>query len=205
MKLHYAPGTCAMGIHILLAEIGRPYELARIDLKARDQHSADYLALNPKAKVPVLERDDGSVLTQFPAIATWLALTNPGAHLLPQGPDGLARALETVDYVASTLHMHAFSRMFHPAKYAPSEADHEAVKAQGREMADAGFALMDAKLAASDDYVNGPFSIADAALFYVEYWATRLDHPVPERCAAHFARMKERPSVQTAMREEGIL
>ena len=62
-----------------------------------------------------------------------------------------------------------------------------------------------AKLAASGDYVNGPFSIADAALFYVEYWATRLDHPVPERCAAHFARMKERPAVQTAMREEGIL
>jgi glutathione S-transferase len=77
MKLYHSPGSCALGIHVLLEEIGAPFDLHRINFAEREQHSEGYLAINPKAKVPALQRDDGSVLTEFQTIAVYLALTHP--------------------------------------------------------------------------------------------------------------------------------
>src|ERR1700726_4233198 len=99
MKLYYAPGTSAVGIRIILEEMGRPYEVAMLDLAAREQYQPSFSAINPKSKVPTLIRDDGSVLTEFGAIARWLASTNPDAALLPQDPESEARAIELLDYV----------------------------------------------------------------------------------------------------------
>jgi glutathione S-transferase len=67
MKLYYAPGTSAMGIRILLAEIGRPYEVATLDFSMREQYRPTFTAINPKSKVPTVVRDDGTVLTEFGA------------------------------------------------------------------------------------------------------------------------------------------
>ena len=111
MKLYYAPGTSAVGIRILLEEIGGPYEIAMLDLAAREQYQPAFSKINPKSKVPALIRDDGSVLTEFGAIARWLALTNPDAALLPLDPESEARAIELLDYVVGTVHMRGFSRM----------------------------------------------------------------------------------------------
>ena len=126
MKLYYMPGACSIGIHVLLEEIGKPYDLQKIDGAKQEQYGPDFVKLNPKSKVPTLVRDDGAVLTEFPAIATWLARKNPDKGLLPSDPDGEARALEAMDYVVSTMHMQGFSRMFRPGNYAPTEADHDA-------------------------------------------------------------------------------
>jgi glutathione S-transferase len=93
--------------------------------------------------------------------------------------------------------------MFRPANFAPSEADHDAVKARGREFFEKGLALIDKKLAGKE-YVNGAFSIADAAVFYIEFWAGRVGVPLPPNCAAHFARMKARPAVQRVFAAEGL-
>jgi glutathione S-transferase len=73
MKLYYMPGACSIGIHVLLEEIGKPYDLQKIDGAKQEQYGPDFVKINPKSKVPTLQRDDGSVLTEFPAIATWLA------------------------------------------------------------------------------------------------------------------------------------
>jgi len=78
MKLYLGPHTCAIGIHILLEELGHSYETEKLDVSGGATHEAAFLAINPKAKVPTLMRDVGSVLTEFSAIATWLARTNPG-------------------------------------------------------------------------------------------------------------------------------
>src|SRR5580658_2755688 len=94
MKLMFAPGSCALGIHLLLEEIGKPYETERVNLQEGAQYKPEFTSVNPKSKVPTLVRDDGSVLTEFPAIAFWLARTNPQANLLPDDPDAQARALE---------------------------------------------------------------------------------------------------------------
>src|SRR4051812_14548210 len=118
MKFYYSPGACSLGIHVLLEEIGKPFEAVKLNLAGGEQHKPEFTSINPKSKVPTLVRDDGSVLTEFPAIATWLARTNPEKNLLPKDADGEARVLEAMDYVVATVHMQGFSRMFRPANFA---------------------------------------------------------------------------------------
>lgn len=204
MKLFYAPGACSLGIHVILEEIGQPYETQKLNFQGGEQYAPEFKALNPKSKVPTLMRDDGSVLTEFPAIATWLARSHPDHKLLPTDLEGETRALEAMDYVVATMHMQGFGRMFRPGNFAPSEADHDKVKARGREIFEAGLATMD-KVLAGKEYVTGSFSVADAALFYVEFWgADRMKMTLPPNCAAHYARMRARPAVAKVMADEGL-
>lgn len=204
MQLYYAPGACSIGIHVLLAEIGKPYSLRKVDLTAQEQHGSEFSRINPKAKVPALLRDDGLVLTEFPAIATWLARSNRHKHLLPEDLDGQIRVLEMTDYIVATIHMQGFSRVFQPNKFTPNAADFAAVKARGWEICERGFALLDAALN-HQDYLFGGFSIADAALFYVEFWATdRLQERLPANCAAHYDRLKRRATVRRVLTAEGF-
>jgi glutathione S-transferase len=204
MKLYYSPGACSLGIHVILEEIGKPYQLQKVDLQKQEQYGADFTSINPKSKVPTLQRDDGSVLTEFPAIATWLARSNPDKALLPSDKEAEARAFEAMDYVVSTLHMQGFSRMFRPMNYAPSENDHDKVKARGREIFEKGLALM-SKALEGKDYVAGNFSVADAALFYVEFWAAaRMKMALPKNCQNHYERMISRPAVKRALEQEGL-
>ena len=204
MKLFYAPGACSIGIHVLLEEIGKPYEAEAVNLREGAQFKPDFTAVNPKSKVPTLRRDDGTVLTEYPAIAVWLASAFPEAKLLPKDADKLAKALEYTDFAVATLHMQGFSRIFRPANFAPNEADHEAVKARGVEIFEKGLGLFDRALAGKD-YLLGEFSFADSALFYVSFWwAARLNKTLPPNVAAHYERMKARPAVQRTLAAEGF-
>jgi len=204
MKLMYAPGACSVGIHVLLEEIGKPYEAQMVNLREGAQYKADFTGVNPKSKVPTLVRDDGSVLTEFPAIAYWLARTNPQSKLLPDDADHQARALEALDYAVSTVHMQGFTRIFRPGNFSPNPADEDKVKERGKEIAAKGFEILD-KTLAGKDYVTGAFSIADAAVFYVEFWgAGRVGMTLPANCAAHYKRMLARPAVQRTMQAEGL-
>lgn len=203
MKLYFAPGVCSIGIHVLLEEIGKPYDLELVNLREGAQYKPEYLAVNPKSKVPALLRDDGSLLTEYPAIAYWLARTNPFSNLLPDNIDLQASALEITDYCVSTVHMQGFTRIFRPANFSPDPAQEDAVKARGKEIALKGFDSLSAALGGKD-YAVGPFSIADSAMFYVELWAGRIGLTLPANCAAHFERMKARPSVQRTMQQEGL-
>ena len=203
MKFYYGAGSCALGIHVLLEEIGKPYEAVPVNLREGEQSKPPFTDVNPKSKVPTLVRDDGSVLTEFPAIAYWLARTNPGLKLLPDGFDDQARVLEAMDYIVATVHMQGFSRLFRPSAYDPRKEDEEQVKARGKEIAEKGFALLDKQLAGKQ-FVAGQFSVADCALFYVEFWAGRLGIDLPPNLAAHFERMKGRPAVQAALKAEGL-
>jgi glutathione S-transferase len=204
MKLYFAPGACSIGIHVLLEEIGKPYELVPMKLMEGEQYQPSFTSINPKSKVPTLVLDDGAVLTEFPAIAWYLARTNPQAGLIPEDPLHQARVLEAMDYAVSTVHMQAFARLFRPANFAPNAADHDAVKARGRETAEKGYARLEAALS-DKDYVAGGYSVADAAVFYVEFWgAKRMGFTLPPLCAAHYARMLARPAVARVMQQEGF-
>lgn len=204
MKLYYSPGACSVGIHMLLEEIGAPFEPVATNLREGAQFKPEFKAVNPKSKVPTLTREDGSVLTEFPAIAFWLAASFPEAGLMPEGADAMARAIEATDYAVATVHMQGFSRIFRPANFATSEADHEAVKARGTEIFTKGLQNLDAALEGRD-FFAGRFSFGDAAPFYVSFWAAeRLKMELPGRLAAHYAAMRARPSVQRAMQREGL-
>lgn len=203
MKLYFAPGACSIGIHVLMEEIGKPYEGIAMNLREGAQFKPDFTSVNPKSKVPTLVRDDGRAQTEYPAIAMWLARTNPGANLLPSDPDGEARVLELIDYCVATIHMQGFSRIFRASNFTPNAADEDAVKARGKEIVEKGFATLNAALEGKE-YAVGPYSIADSALFYVEFWAGRVGITLPANCAAHLARMQARPAVQRVLKLEGL-
>lgn len=202
MKLYMTPGSCSTGIHILLEEIGLVFEAYLVNLLAGDHLKAAFVALNPKSTIPVLVRDDGTALTEFPAIAYWLAKTYPKAKLLPADLEGETRALELMQYVVGTIHGQGFTRIFTTDRFTPNVAEQEAVKAQGYEIVHDCFMIMNKQLAGKT-YLLDSFSIADAALFYVEFWATRSGVDLPENCRAHYQLMLTRPAVSQVLREEG--
>jgi glutathione S-transferase len=134
------------------------------------------MTVNPKGKVPTLVRDDGSVLTEFSAIATWLARTNPRANLLPDDPEIEAPALEAMASVEGTIQ--GFARVFVPQMFEPPDVVHTtlglgkaSVERQGRELVETGFAILDPQLGRAPYVAGDVFTIADAALFYAERWA----------------------------------
>jgi glutathione S-transferase len=201
MKFYMTPGSCSTGIHILLEELELLFEVYIVNLMAGDQFNPEYLALNPRGSVPTLVCDDGTPLTEFRAIAWWLARSYPKAGLLPESKDE-ARVTEIMDYVVNTIHGQGYTRIFTTANYSSDEAMHEAIQASGREIVTRGLALMDEMLAGRD-YVAGKFGIADATLFYVEFWADKIKLELPPNCLAHYQRMLQRPAVRQVLMEEG--
>lgn len=202
MKLYWGPHTCAIGIHVLLEEIGAPYATEKIDVAGGATHKPPFVGLNPKGKVPILVRDDGTILTEFSAIATWLARTHPEKDLLPADPDVEARIVETMAYIEGAIHSQGFGRLFAPEQFEPQDVVHGAfrlgqasVKRQGRGMIETGFAILDPQLGRHDYAVGDSFTIADAALFYVERWAQPEGITLPVNLAAHLTRMLARPAV----------
>ena len=209
MKLYWGKHTCAIGIHVLLEELGLPFDLEELDVQGGENQKEPFRAVNPKMKVPVLIRDDGSKLTEFGAIATWLALTHPDGNLIPSDVEDRVRAIEIMDYAVGTLHGQAFGRVFLPAKFEPKDLLHKAglgkssTVAEGLEMVKTGFAILDREMEGKP-FAGGPaFSIADAALFYCERWAPQVEVALPPTIAAHFDRMKARPSVRRALEVYG--
>ena len=201
-KFYMTPGSCSTGIHILLEECDLVFEAHIVNLLAGDQYKPDYLAINPKGSIPALVLDDGTALTEFSAIAWWLARSYPKRQLLPATVAGEVRALGLMNYAVHTLHTQGFARIFTTERFAPSSGDHESVKAQGRQIIDQGFAIVDRELAGRE-YVDAQFGIADAALFYVEFWAERIGIALPANCLAHYRRLLTRPAVRQVLAEEG--
>ena len=202
MKLYWGPHTCAIGIHILLEEIGKPYETEKVDVQAGATQEPPFTRINPKGKVPTLVRDDGSVLTEYEAIATWLARTNPDKGLIPADPEAEVRGIEIMDYAVGTLHLQGFGRIFKPALYEPQDSVHQTlklgqdeVKKQGRALVEKALAILDGQMAGRPYATGETFTIADSALFYAERWAPQVGIALPPNLAAHYERVKARPAV----------
>lgn len=202
MTFYMTPGSCSTGIHILLEELEEVYQVTVVNLPAGDHFKPDYVAINPKSTIPTLVRRDGTALTEVMAIAFWLARTHPRAGLWPEDAERQTRLIEAMAYMTGTLHGQGFARLFATSTFTRNSADHDAVRALGREIVRTGFAVLDAALE-EGPYLGGTFSAADPILFYLEFWADKLALPVPERIAAHYRRMLARPAVQQVLREEG--
>lgn len=204
MKLFHMPNSCSLGIHVLMEEIGKPYELVKVDFTTGAQHKEPFVSLNPKSKVPALGLDNGMLITEWPAIAWHLAKTNPEAKLLPTSIAGEVRTIELLDYMIATVHMRGFTRIFRPAQFTPTAADEPAIQQTGKDVIQAGFKWLAGALD-QKPYIQGDYSIADAALFFLEHWAvTRAELPIPASIRAHLERMRARPAVQRALVNEGL-
>jgi glutathione S-transferase len=204
--LYYSPAACSLGIHFLLEEIGAPYRTVKVSIKEGEQFAPAYVEKNPKSKVPLLERDDGTCVTEFPAIAYWLAKSHPDRQILPEDIEGQTRVLEIVDFAVSTVHMQGFSRIFRAAKFSPREEDHAQVQEAGRAIVKKAFEQISASLGDREFAYGDGLTIADGALFYVLFWACeRLNLEVPQNCATYFARLRARPSAERVLRTEGLI
>ena len=210
LKFYMTPGSCSTGIHILLEELDLPFEVTIVNLPAGDHLKPAYRALNPKGTIPTLVLDDGRALTEFQAIAYWLARTYPRKRLLSEDAVAAAQAIELMDYVVGTVHGQGYTRIFTTDRYLPAglaDADRAAwqpsVQARGREMVSEAFAVIEGRLPDAGYAMGADFTIADAALFYVEFWADKTGLALPPRCAAHYQLVRSRPVVQRVLREEG--
>ncbi|MCC3247038.1 glutathione S-transferase N-terminal domain-containing protein [Methylocystis sp. WRRC1] len=199
MKFYMTPGSCSTGIHILLEEIGLVFEAHVLNLPRGDHLTPEYLAINPNGTIPTLVCDDGLVLTDFVSIATWLAKNHPRRKLLPEDPSLAQEARAMLEFCTRHIHGEGFRRVFTPERYG---AAREEIITEGRAIAESAFEAVNAELAGRA-YVAGDFSIADAALFYVEFWADKIGMTLQPNCRAHYQRMKTRPAVRQVLAEEG--
>jgi glutathione S-transferase len=203
MKFYMTPGSCSTGIHILLEELELPFEVYLVNLMAGDQFKSDYIAINPKSTIPSLVNNAGVAITDFQAIAWWLARSYPKAKLIPDRLEDEIRCIELMNYVVSTVHGQGYTRIFTTSNYSDNEAEHAHIQQRGYEIVEKAFALINVQLATTEAYVFERFSIADAPLFYVEFWADKLKLTLPEHCQAHYQRMLTRPAVRRVLLEEG--
>lgn len=203
MVLFHSPNACSEGIALLLREIGAPHRIHPVDLKRKEQMTSDFLAVNPKGKVPALRRPDGSVLTEFPAIAVWLAKTYPEAALIGPDTEAEVRALELVDFLVSSLHMRGFTFLKQPHKFLADPAGQDRLRAYGRAEAEKGLARLSEHLG-DREYLLGRFGIADAAAYYMLRWAAQEGVPHAENLRALLVRIEARgdsSSVHSAVRQ----
>jgi glutathione S-transferase len=201
MKLYYAPGACSLSPHIVATEAGIPVELVKVDLgKHQTASGEDFMAINPKGYVPALRLDDGSVLTEGPAIVQYLADKNPASGLAPaNGSLERYRLQETLNFIGTELHKN-FGPLFNPAT---PDAAKEAQKATIAKK----LAYLNDQLANKQYLMGDKFTVADAYAFTIVNWTNfvKMDLKPYPNLAAYMGRVGARPKVQETLKAEGLM
>ena len=204
LKLYYAPGTCALATHIALEEAGAPYEAVRVDFAGQAQRSAEYLAINPKGRVPALVTEHGT-LTETPSLLCFVAQRFPGAELAPLAdPFALGQIQEFNSYLCSTVHVaHAHGRR--AARWADDAAAIEAMKRKVPATMTDCFDLIEHKLLKGPWVMGERYTICDPYLFTIGIWieGDGVDTAKLPGVMEHRRRMLARPAVQKAVAVEG--
>jgi glutathione S-transferase len=198
MKLYYIASACSLSPHIVANELALPIELVKVDATTkRTEHGEDFLAINPKGYVPALQLDDGSVLTEGPAVVQFLADLKPDAQLAPvNGSTARYRMQEMLGYINSELHQ-GYMPLFNPMTS-------DGVRTERKAHLHKRYGLIEASLARTSYLFGDKLTIADAYLFVVNRWAefVGLDLSQFPNVRAFQARVADRPAVQAAMRRE---
>jgi glutathione S-transferase len=200
LTLYSYPGACALVSHITLEMTGADFTVEYLDLLNGEQRTPEYLAINPRGKVPALVTDQGT-LTENLAIILYLDRLYPSAKLLPNS-DSPQRATAPSDlsWFASGVHPH-MTRLGFPARFA--DDCHDSVREKAAAMLAHEFSLIDARLD-SKTWWWDEASPADAYVFWL--WARTGDFPLDRspfrNYAAHAERMLEHPATQAALARE---
>jgi glutathione S-transferase len=201
MKLYYSPGACSLSPHIALLEAGLPYDLVKVDVRAKKlENGDDYFKVNPKGQVPALGLDNGEIMTEGPVIVQMIADQAAGKNLAPaNGSPERYRLQEWLNFVTTELHKN-FSPLFNPA--IPDE-----VKAFFKDRIMGKFKYADEKLAGRDYLMGSQFTVADGYLYTMLRWAdgNKMDLSGLNNLMAFKDRVGARPKVQEALTKEGLM
>lgn len=199
LKLYFAAGTCAMAAHIVLEEAGADYEAVRLEFASNDQKQPEFLAINPKARVPALVTPQG-VLTETPAILAFVAQSFPAAALAPTEPYAFARAQAFNSYLCSTVHV-AHAHKGRGSRWTDDAAALESLKQKVPHNMAACFALIEREMLAGPWVLGAAYSVCDAYLFTMSRWLAGDGVDVARFPAvqAHAQRMGARPAVQRVL------
>jgi len=203
LTFFYSPGSCALASHIALEDAGASYELKRVDFRKTEQQSADYLAVNPKGRVPALATSRGPV-TENPAILAFIAQSFPEARLAPlDDPFAFAQLQAFNTYLCSTVHV-AHAHRGRGYRWANDEASFADMKRKVPETVGACFELIETRMFRGPWAMGEDYSVADPYLFTLASWleGDGVDIARFPRVADHRARMAERGSVKRAIEQE---
>ena len=201
MKLYYSPGACSLSPHIVLAESGLAFDLDKVDFHTmKTERGADFSKINPKGYVPVIELDNGQVLTEGSAIVQYLADQVPQKKLAPPaGTMERYRLQEWLNFIATELHK-GYSPLFNSKL--PDDMRAKSVDRLGARI---GIA---AKQLEKSSYLMGDaFTVADAYLFTILRWSPRVEldlSPWPV-LSGYQKRVAERPAVHAALAAEQLI
>jgi glutathione S-transferase len=203
LKLYYATGTCALASHIALEEAGVAYTAERLDFKSSQQTSPEYLAINPKGRVPALVTDRG-VLTETPAMLAFIAQSFPKAKLAPfDDAFAFAQAQSFNSYLCSTVHINHAHKM-RGARWATDESSFADMKRKVPQTMAACFALIERDMLKGPWVMGEQYTVCDPYLFTLAGWleGDSVDIATFPKVADHRQRMAERPAVQKVLADE---
>lgn len=201
--LYCMPGTCSLAPNIAVAWLGAPVEVHTMEYG--DHTTDEYLAINPKGKVPAVRFEDGDVLTEAAAILTWL-----GAEY---GSEGYARGTvlgrkegEALSYMTSEVHAD-FGAHFAKANFAASESCQDEAKAKAYEKVAGHYEYLEGRLReAGGEWYLGKRSFADAYLYVLTRWAEQTPMGLEDRplLKAHRERMETDEKVRMALERQNM-
>jgi len=198
MKLYYSPGACSLSPHIVAEEAGIDLAYEKVDLRTHKTASgADFYTISPKGYVPALVLDDGTLLSEGPAIVQYLADLKPESGLLPPVGD-IARyhVIEWLSFINSEMHK-TFSPLFDPTASAE-------VKTESRAKLVKRFAFAGETLARQSFLTGETFTVADAYFFVMTSWSIFQKVAVPDSVADFRHRVSARPAVHRSLKAEGL-
>lgn len=204
LTLYFAGGSCSLPALVGLEEAGAQFEAVRLVLSDGDQRTPEYLAINPRGRVPVLALD-GQTVGENVAVLTAIANRFPQAKLLPLGDEVLlGRAYELIGWFSSGVHV-SFAQVFRPERFSRDESAWPAIRAGGRENVLAAFAEIEQRLQDGGPWLLGEtFSLVDPYALVFHRWAPRLeiDASAYPAFSAHAQRVLARPAVGRAVTRE---
>jgi len=200
LKLFYAPGSCAMASHIALEEAAASYDAVCLDLRAGDQRKPEYLAVNPKGRVPALVTDRG-ILTENPAILAYVAQTHPAARLAPfDDAYELGRVQSFNSYLCSTVHV-AHAHRMRAYRWADDAAAIAEMQRKVPQNVGECFDLIEREMFEGPWVMGERYSICDPYLFTLAGWleGDGVDPARFPKIQDHQRRMKQRPAVRKVL------